>query len=94
MPCFQFTTLIGSPARNAATLAIVDSISLPRASAVAHAMCGVRMQRGALSKGLSGRIGSTETTSRAAPASSPSSRAWRQIGVDDQRAAGGVDQER
>ena len=58
----QFTTLIGLPSRKAATLATVDSISRPRASVVAQAMCGVSTQFLACKSGLSARIGSTETT--------------------------------
>ena len=54
----QFTTLIGEPAANAATLATVASMSRDRASVVAQAMCGVIRQFRARKSGLSGRIGS------------------------------------
>ena len=62
------TSFCGLPARKAAMLAAVVSMRRCRAASVVQAMWGVIRQFGAERSGLSGRIGSLETTSTAAPA--------------------------
>ena len=54
----QATRLIGLPARKARTLATVVAIRRRRAARLAQAMCGVMMQFGRRSSGLSARDGS------------------------------------
>ena len=75
-------------------LATVASISRARASSVAQAMCGVIRQFRALRR-ADCRVGSARETTSTAGAGQPS-RVERlgQVGLDDQRAAGRVDQER
>mgnify|MGYP000943234665 CR=1 FL=1 len=62
----QFTTFSGFPSINDFTLSAVVCIMRSRASFVAHEICGVMMQFGAVRSGFSAAIGSVEATSTAA----------------------------
>mgnify|MGYP000876080088 CR=1 FL=1 len=62
----QFTTFVGLPSINARTLSAVICMMRSRASFVAHEICGVMMQFGAVRSGFSAAIGSVEATSTAA----------------------------
>src|SRR6266487_6154209 len=64
----QFTTFCGFPARKARTFSTAMRMSRARAARVAQALCGVMMQFIARSNGLLAGGGSTERTSRPAPA--------------------------
>lgn len=68
-----FTTFCGAPSTNAPTLAVTVASKRSRASWVAQAIWGVTMMFWpfACSRGLSGCMGSTDTTSAAKPASLP-----------------------
>ena len=60
---YGLTTLTGLPARNARRFSTAISMRRWRLSFGAQEMCGVRKQFFAVSRGLSGCIGSVETTS-------------------------------
>ena len=85
---------IGSPSSAASRLSTASVAIASRAVWVAEPMCGATIRLGALSSGSSAGGGSGSVTSSAAPAISPRRRASMQRALVDDRAAGGVDQDR
>ena len=60
---YGLTTFCGAPARKARRFSTAAACRRTRVSFGAQAICGVKMQFGAVSRGLPGSIGSLDTTS-------------------------------